>query len=136
MNDTEWGGDLTELESRAEVDSLDDLQQRRRKLVTDNARLIALYGPFGLFDARRKSYVEAQKVVARQELAAAGQKTTDGAVESEAYGSRAYQDFLDRSLEDRVAYLLVDTELSEIAEKIKNRESALYLYGAEARLAR
>lgn len=132
----EWGGELSAMESRAEVDSLEDLQRRRRKLVTENARLIALYGPFGLFDARRKQYVEAQKVVARQALLAAGQKATDSGVESEAYGSEAYQSFLDRSLDDRVVYLLVETELSEIAEKIKNRESALFLYGQEVRLAR
>lgn len=133
---TEWGGELSGLESRADVDSLEDLQQRRRALIKEHARLFALYGQFGLFDSRRKQFVEAQKIVARDTLTQAGQKCTDGAVEAEAYGSAAYQTFLDRALEDKIRWLEVETELSEIAERIKNRESALFVYGQEVKLAR
>lgn len=136
MSEESWGGELSALESRAEVDSLEDLQQRRRVLVKENARLFALYGQFGLFDPRRKQFVEAQAIVARQQLEAAGTKTTEKLVEAEAYGSKAYQDFLDRALEDKIQWLTVQTELSEIEEKIKNRETALFLYGQEVRLAR
>ena len=132
----DWEGELTALESRAETDSLEALQRDRKRIVTENARLIALHGPFGLFDARRKQFLEAQKVKARMAMQAAGAKITDGAVESEAYGSADYRRFLDQALDDKIAWLNVERELSEIAEKIKNRESAIYAYGQEARLAR
>lgn len=136
MDETTWGGELSGLESRAEVDSLEDLQQRRRALKKEHARLFALYGQFGLFDARRKQFVEAQKIVARVEMTAAGRKCTDDTVESEAYGSAAYQSFLDRALEDKIVWVEVDNEVSELDERIKNRESALFVYGQEASLAR
>ena len=135
-NAGDWTGELSPLESRAEIDSLQDLQARRRALMATNTRLIALHGPFGLFDVRRKQFVEAQKVVARRELETRGAKVTDGSVESEAYGSAAYQQLLDNALDDKIAWLNVETELQEIAERIKDRESALWVYGQELRLAK
>lgn len=135
-SDSSWDGDLTSLEARAEVDSLYDLQSRRRKLIEDNARLLALHGAFGLFDDRRKQMLEAQKVVARHRLAAEGGKVTEGAVDSEAYGSEAYQSLLDRAIDDKIACLRVQNEIDELNERIKNRESALFVYGQETRLGR
>lgn len=131
-----WEGELSALESRAEVDSLRDLQDRRRKLIADNARLLALHGAFGLFDDRRKQMLEAQKVVARQQLAASGAKVTEGMVDSEAYGSSAYQTLLDRAIDDKVACLIVQNEITELDERIKDRETALYVYGQELKMAR
>lgn len=129
-----WDGDLTALESRADVDSLYDLQQRRRKLIEDNAHLLALYGSFGLFDDRRKQMLEAQKVAARMNLTQQGAKVTEGMVEAEAYGSAAYQTLLDRAIEDKIACIKVQNAIDELNERIKNRESALFVYGQEVRL--
>lgn len=131
-----WEGELSALESRAEIDCLDDLQQRRRALIASRGRLLALFGPFGLFDDRRKQFLEAQKILARRALTEQGAKVTEAMVEAEAYGSKAYQTLLDNALDDRVEFLNVQTELSDIEEKIKNRESALWVYGQELKLAR
>ena len=136
MSDNDWDGALSELEARADVDSLPDLQKQRRDKIVANAKLIALHGAFGLFDVRRKQMLEAQKVVARMDLAKRGEKITDDRVESEAYGSTAYQNLLDEALDQKIEWVTLDNELTELAEKIKNRESALYVFGQEIKLAR
>lgn len=131
----EWTGELSALESRAEVDSLEDLQQRRRELIAKHGRLLALHGSFGLFDDYRKARVEAQKIVARRALEERGEKATDKSVEAEAYGSKDYQQLLDNAIEDKVAALVAQNEIDEVNEKIKNRESSLYVFGQEMKLA-
>lgn len=132
----EWMGDLTALESRADIASLEDLHQRRRALVDANASLIARYGSFGLHDDYRKQFVECQKLRARMELSKDGAKVTEGMVDATAYGSDEYARFLDNALSEKVEYLKVQTELDEIAEKIRSRELALLSYNAELKLAR
>lgn len=131
-----WEGELSALESRAEIDSLEDLQQRRRALVTANAALIARYGSFGLHDDYRKSFVETQKVRARMQLQQSGEKVTEGRIDAEAYGSDAYAAFLDNALAEKVEYLRVQNEIDEVNEKIRSRELALLSYNAELKLAR
>lgn len=132
----EWDGSLDGLEVRAETDSLKDLQARRRKLIAENGRLLALHGPFGLFDDRRKQLLEARKIVARMELTKSGAKVTEAMVDAEAYGSAEYQALLDRAIDDKVACLTVQNEIDELNERIKNRETALYVFGQEVKLAR
>jgi hypothetical protein len=137
MSESTWDGELTALEARAEIDSLNDLHQRRRALVEQNAGLIARYGSFGLHDDYRKSFVETQKVRARMELSKEeGVKITEARIDAEAYGSDAYADFLDNALAEKIEYLRVQTMIDEIAERIRSREIALLAYNAELKLAR
>lgn len=136
MTATGWTGELTALESRADVDSLEDLHQRRRKLIKDNERILALHGPFGLFDDYRKQALEAQKIVARKNLTDAGAKITEALVDAEAYGSAAYQKILDNAIEDKVTCLTVLIGIAELEERIRSREFALTAYSAETRLGR
>ncbi len=131
-----WGGELSPLESRAEIDSLEDLHQRRRALIDQNAHLIARYGSFGLNDDFRKSFVETQKVRARMELSKGDAKITEGRIDAEAYGSDAYAKFLDNALHEKVAYLKVQNEIDELNEKIRSRELAILAYNSEIKLGR
>lgn len=133
---TTWEGELTALESRAEVDSLEDLQRQRRALIEKHGRLLALHGSFGLFDDYRKQAVESQKIAARMDLEKRGEKATDKTVEAEAYGSEAYQTILDNAITDKIACLLAQDEIDALNERIKNRETALYVFGQELKLAR
>lgn len=57
-----WDGALSALEERAGTESLEHLHAERRKILAANARLIALHGPFGHYDDRRKRMVEAMKI--------------------------------------------------------------------------
>jgi hypothetical protein len=131
-----WGGELSALEARAELDSLEDLQSRRRQLVAQNAGLMARYGNFGMADDFRKRMVEALKVKARMELQQAGAKTTESMIDAHAYGSDDYAAFLDNALGEKIDFIRVQTAIDEINERIRGRELAIMAYNAELRLAR
>lgn len=132
MPNTEWTGELSPLESRADVDSLEDLQQRRRALIEANGRLIALYGAFGHYDDHRKARVEAAKIAARMQLSAGrDKKPTEAEIDAYAYGSEEYGAFLDTALTEKIHCLTVLNEISEIEEKIRGRELAIRAYCAE-----
>jgi hypothetical protein len=124
------------IESRAEVDSLGNLQYRRRQIIDAYAPLKALYGPFGLFDDRRKRLLESLKVRARMALAADGGKVTEGIVDATAYADPQYEKFLDDAYAAKVQYIRMENELSEIQERISSREAELYFVGKEMGLTR
>lgn len=124
----------SDLERRADVDSLDRLHDERRRLYRQYARLIALYGPFGIWDDRRKQMLEAFKTQARAEQRAAGAKVTNDEINELAHANPAYQKFLDDSLDDKIRYLQIWNRISEINELIQSRAIALSAYKAELRL--
>lgn len=129
--------ELSALESRAEVDALGDLHARRRAIMRNLAPLKALYGSFGLWDARRKQLIEAYKVKARMRLTTPdGKKPTETQIDAEAHADPEYERFLDNSLSARIDFLNMETELAEIEERVRSRELALMAYSAELRLAR
>jgi len=126
----------TPLESRAEIDALDQLHEQRRDLLVELAPLRAMHGSFGLFDAKRKALLSALKVQVRMELTAKGGKVTDDIVDAEAHCHPRYTAFLDDQMDDKVRYIQLETAHDEILERIKNRELSLLAFNAEARLQR
>ena len=130
----DWAGELTTLEAKAEIDSLEDLQQRRRQLMTEYATLRALHGPNGKWDARRKSMLEAMKIKARMTLKAAGEKITEAMVDAEAHADPQYIAFLDAGDAGAIRYVVVDNEITELQERIEGRRAALYAFAREASL--
>lgn len=124
----------TDLERRADVDSLDRLHDERRRLYRQYGKLIAMYGPFGIFDDRRKQILEALKTQARAEQRAAGGKVTNDEINELAHANPRYQAFLDTALDEKIRYLQVWNRISEINELIQNRSIALSAYKAELRL--
>ena len=124
------------IESRAEVDSLGDLQQRRRALLAQLAPLKALHGHNGLWDNKRKQMLEAIKVRVRMTLEADGKKGTDAAVDALAHADEQYARFIDAGITDRIDYLTLQNEADEIAERIRSREIELLAYNGELKLAR
>lgn len=124
------------LESRAGVDSLEQLHDTRRGLIAMLAPLKALHGHNGLFDDRRKQLLEVCKVRARMELTQDGGKATDNAVEARGYADPQYERFLDTGYDDRIACINLQNEVDEISERIKSREIELMAFSAEVRLQR
>ena len=123
------------IESRADVASLEGLHARRRALITENARLFALYGPFGHYDDHRKHMVEALKIQARMQLSAGREKKpTEAEIDAHAYGAEQYGTFLDTALSEKVEYLRVSTEITEIEESIRSREFEMTAYSRELAL--
>ncbi len=130
--DTDGVLQKTPLEERFEVQSLDALQDRRRSLVKANAKLVALYGPFGHYDDHRKRMVEAQKIKARMDLSAGREKKpTEAEIDAAAYGSEAYGRFIDEALSEKITYLTVAADIDSIEEAIRSREEELRCRRAE-----
>lgn len=124
------------LEERAEVESLEALHNERRQLMLTLAPLKAVHGPFGMFDHRRKSMVEAMKVKARLRLTQMGAKATEAMIDAEGHEDAQYVQFLDQMERDKIAYLHQQTQLDEIDEKIRSREIEIQAYNSELRLGR
>ena len=124
------------LESRAEVDALDTLHDRRRTLLADLAPLRAMHGAFGMFDPKRKALVESMKVRARLRLTETGGKVTDAIIDAEAHCDPQYQRWLDEQLTEKVKYIQLEAQYDELVELIRNREISLQVFNAEIRFQR
>lgn len=124
----------SDLEQRAGIASLDELQTRRRLILERNTKLFALHGNFGLFDNFRKRMLECEKVRVRMELNGQQVKTTETMIDAEAHASEPYGAFLDTALAEKVEYLRLSTEITEIEEAIRSRELELTSYNRELAL--
>lgn len=133
---TDWAGELTALESRADIDSLEDLHSRRRQILPEYATLRALHGNNGKWDNKRKALLEAMKIRARMLCDAQQKKATDATVDAMAHGDDQYVAFVDEGIVSATRYVELETSVTEIEERIRNREFSILAYNAEARLAR
>lgn len=129
-------GEATALEQRAELIPLEALHAARRQLLITLAPLKALHGHGGIWDDRRKAFVEALRIRALARLTSEGGKTTEKVVEAEAYGDPQYIAFLDQAERDKIEYIVQSNKLTEIEEKIRDREFSLLAYNSEIKLAR
>ncbi len=136
MTAPEFNGELTDLECRADLDSLQGLQQERRQLLREYAPLKALHGPFGKFDFKRKAMLEACKIRARMEMQQKGEKITESAVDALGHADPQYIAFVDEGIVAATRYIELDLAVTEIEERIRNREFSLLAFNAEAKLAR
>ncbi len=126
--------EASDLEQRAGIASLDELQTRRRLILERNTKLFALHGSFGLFDNFRKKMLECEKVRIRMELTKQEFKVTETMIDAAAHASELYGSFLDTALEEKVEYLRLSTEITEIEEAIRSRELELTSYNRELAL--
>jgi hypothetical protein len=132
----DWAGELTDLESRADISSLEGLQQERRQLLREYAPLKALHGNFGKFDNKRKSLLEACKIRARMEMQQKNEKTTEAAVDALGHADPQYIAFIDEGIVGATRYIELETAVTEIEERIRNREICMLAYNSELKLAR
>ena len=131
---TDWAGELTDLEARADIDSLLHLHAERRALLPVYAQLRALHGPNGKWDAKRKQLLEATKIRARMVCQQKQEKVTEGLVDAMAHADEQYVEFIDQGIAGATRYVEMETAISEIEERIRGREFALLAYNAETRL--
>jgi hypothetical protein len=136
MNDFLTAVQMTALENRAEVEPLEGLHEQRRTLIRTLAPLKAQHGSYGLFEARRKQMSRACMVRARMDIIKRGEKPTEAMVESEALCDPQFVSFLEQAERDRIEYIVQQTSLDELEERIRNREIALQCYNGELRLTR
>lgn len=126
-------GELSELESKANVTSLEGLHVARRQLLPEYSALRALHGPGNKWDSRRKAILSAIKVRVRMSTPPNG-KWTEDAIDAAAHADDQYAAFIDQGIDSATRYVILENAMAEISERIEDRKSGLYLFGAEARL--
>ena len=132
---SDWEGALTDLEAKADADSLDDLHARRRQILPEYAALRALHGNGGKWGDKRKTMLSAIKVRVRNSEPPRG-KWTDDSVDDAAHADEQYTRFVDEGIDGATRFFFLDVEMNEITERIKNRETVIYAWSAEARMTR
>jgi hypothetical protein len=120
---------MLDIESRVGIESLDALLHARAELVQKAASYYALYGPFGTAEHRRKVALALAELQARSDFAAVGEKVTEGKVEAVARTHPTYLKYLDEMEAGRAQWLLIETELQSITDKI-HRGNHLTRYAA------
>jgi hypothetical protein len=145
------------LEERAEVDSLEALQQKRRDLMKEYAPLAGKFkgGATAGTDAARKRHraLVAKRILVelRQRFDAGPQQVpskktaglmvpavwaepADVALERMANADTEHIAFCQQLEMDYVRFILLENDIQEINEKIRSREVELYSYNAELRM--
>jgi hypothetical protein len=118
------------VEARAEVESLESLQQQRRNLVR---RAKSARAQSKTFDARRK---QRRSAIAALIIADTKEKLSEAAIERMSSGDERYKAYLDECELAFAELELLEDEILAITERISSRQTELNTYNAELRLAR
>jgi hypothetical protein len=127
----------TSLESRADIDNLDELQSRRRALVKQYAPLAAKFrgGQVAGSDAARKRHRAMISNLILRDLRQGGEKDpSEAALERMANADERHVAFC-KGLEDEFAdFIMLENEIADVTEQVRNREECLRAYRAELNL--
>ncbi len=129
--------DHTALESRADVESLEAMQEERRGLIKRFTALGAKFrgGNSASADTKRKQH---RALVSKRILAEwkGDKEPSEAALERMANADVEHIAFCDAIERDFTEYLLIEFRITEISERIRNRETCLNCYNSELKLAR
>lgn len=131
-------GDHTELENRASVESLESLHEERRSLLPRFAELAAKFkgGQSASADTKRKQH---RALVAKRLLAslpAEARDPSEAALERMANADVEHIAFCESIAREFTEYVLLEYKITEIQERIRNRETCLNCYNSELKLSR
>lgn len=131
-------GEIREVESRAGVESIEALQNERRRILPDYAKLAAKFkgGNSASADTKRKQH---RALVSKRILAnwpKDQKEPSETALERMANSDVEHIEFCEKLERDFIEYTLLDYKLTEIQERIRSRETELMVYNAELRLSR
>jgi len=131
--------ECTAVESRADVENLDALQAKRRALVATYAPLAAKFkgGAIAGSDAARKRH---RALVAQSILATLEQKgekaPSEAALERMANAHTEHIEFCNKLEREFTRFIVIENDIADVTEQIRNREECLRVYRAELGLAR
>ena len=127
--------DHAALESRASVESLEALHEERRALLPRFAALAAKFkgGNSASADTKRKQH---RALVAKRILASSTDKPSEAALERMANADVEHIAFCEAMEREFTEYVLLEYKITEVQERIRNRETCLNVYNQELRLAR
>lgn len=125
------------LESRASVEALEALHAERRALLPRFATLAAKFkgGNSASADTKRKQH---RALVAKRILAGwtGAKELSEAALERMANADVEHIAFCETMEREFTEYVLLEYRITEIQERIRNRETCLNVYNAEIRLSR
>lgn len=138
------------IEHRAEVDSLEALQHKRRELMKEYAPLAGKFkgGATAGTDAARKRHraLVAKRILVEQQQAwetkakpgviAVGEfkPPAESALERMANADTEHIAYCDNLEKEYTRFIVLENDIQEINEKIRSREVELYSYNAELRM--
>jgi len=117
------------IEDRIGIDPIDALIAERDSLVRRGAPLYAVYGPHGTAEHRRKVALATAELQVRADIAASGEKATEGKVDAMARVHPTYTTYLDLMELGRAEWLITETKIQAITDKIQ-RGNHLTRYAA------
>jgi hypothetical protein len=124
---TKTASPMTDVEQRMQLVPLEDLLQERDDLVSQVARLRAIYGPGGTFDAQRKIELSKAAAVVRAQATLEGKKVTEAYLDEMAHVSEGYVQFIAAATSARADWILLEARIEGIDFTI-NRGQAVAKY--------
>ena len=109
---------MTEIESRMGLPSLESTLAKRQELVEESAMLRAKYGPWGVWDAVRKSRLSAIKMECRARAVEASRKVTEAYLDDEAHADDRYVALIEEAT-------LGKARLTELEAKIEETDAII-----------
>ncbi len=137
MSITDTDGVLLQdaLESRAECPNLEALQAKRRQLVNDNASRAARFkggsGNGSSSDAARKRHRAAVSKLILDEKFKNTNPPAETALERMANADDRHITFCEDLEKEFAKYLVIENDIAEVTEQIRDREERLRCYRAE-----
>lgn len=127
---------MSDTEARMGIQPVAELHAERALLTKKAARLSALYGGFGIWDARRKEMLALCTLKIRDaELdKESPRRLTDKMLDAEAHAHPEYTAFLSRSVEEKAAWLVMEDDINSITERINRGQSVARYLTAELSL--
>src|SRR5881275_198209 len=100
-----------EIEARMGLIPLEELLAERDEITAQLARLRAVYGPGGTFDALRKIELSKAAAVVRAQATLEGKKVTEAYLDEMAHVSDSYVAFITGSTSERADWILHEARL-------------------------
>lgn len=117
------------IELRVGVQPVEELHEQRRALVERGKALAALYGRYGLWDARRKVMLALAARRVRERYNKAGKRPTAALVDELAHADPTYTAFVEQSVDEAAEWAVLSDQINAVTETI-NRDQALIRYTA------
>lgn len=125
---------LQTVEQSVGVESFEELVYTRKQLQREGREDEALYGPYGLWDERRRALRGVIADELRETARVGGIKMTEAAIEDQACADIRYQNALNEAHHGKMRYLDRAALIREIEDRIRNRDLLLRMHIAEARV--
>ncbi len=125
---------MAEAESRAGVQSADELLDERAVLVEKVADLRARYGGFGTFDHLRKIELSRLKGLVRAQSTRDKIKMTNDQIDDEAHAHPDYYDFITTATKERAQWTKLENQIESITARLNRGQAILRYVSSEPRI--